>query len=93
MQAECQQYQKTVQQFLTPPLEISGEDLRRLQREDATLAKACEYVTNLDCHPVGSYYWRDGLLFHQWKPSKKTSELVVEQLVLAEQCHTSVGMG
>jgi len=72
------------------PLGISGDDLRRLQWEDATLTKGYESVTNFDYPPGGSHYWRDGLLCRQWKPSKRAPELVIEQIVLPEQCRTKV---
>jgi len=51
------------------------------------------YVTNSACSASpseGQYYWRDGLLYHQWKPLQKAPELVIEQLVLLVQCHSKV---
>ena len=88
--ADCQHHQTLAQQAPTPPLSVSTDELRRLQREDTTLAGARKFATNPDSLSVGDFYWNDGLLYHQWKPSKKAPELVIEQLVLPVQCCSKV---
>ena len=88
--ADCQHHQTLAQQAPTPPLSASTDELRRLQREDTTLAGARKFATNPDSFSVGQFYWNDGLLYHQWKPSKKAPELVIKQLVLPVQCRSKV---
>jgi len=67
--ADCQHHQTLAQQAPSPPLSVSTDELRRLQQADTTLAGAHKFATNPDSLSVGQFYWRDGLLYHQWKPS------------------------
>ena len=76
-----------------PPhaLEISAEELQRLQKEDDTLVAANNAA---DGDPstagVGSFR-RDGLLYRRWQPPGQDSEaLAVEQLVPPQACRPTV---
>ena len=65
--------------------------LRELQQKDTSLAKVCQSANrDVDCITDKSYYWHDGLLYHQWKPHGQDADRVVNQLVLPEQCRGRV---
>ena len=51
--ADCQHHETLAQQAPTPPLSVSTDELRRLQREDTNLAGACKFATNPDSLSVG----------------------------------------
>lgn len=77
-----------------PPhaLEISAEELQRLQKEDDTLV-AVNTAADGDPSTAGvGFFRRDGLLYRRWQPPGQNSEaLVVEQLVLPQACQPTSG--
>ena len=72
-------------------LEISAEELQRLQEEDpslSTIKKAAEGEAN--AAGVG-FYKKDGLLYRKWTPpGRDEDEMAVQQLVLPVQCREAV---
>ena len=61
--------------------------LRELQQSDTSLVKVYQSAnSDVDCTTDKSYYWHDGLLYHQWKPHEQDAETVVNQLVLPGHC-------
>ena len=65
--------------------------LRELQQNGTSLSKVCQLANHdIDCTTDKSYYWHDGLLYHFWKPHGQDAEIVVNQLVLPEQCRGKV---
>ena len=65
--------------------------LRELQQNGTSLSKVCHLANHdIDCTTDKSYYWHDGLLYHFWKPHGQDAEIVVNQLVLPEQCRGKV---
>ena len=65
--------------------------LRELQQKDTSLAQVHQSTnSDVDCTTDKSYYWHDGLLYHQWKPHGQDAERVVNQFVLPEQCRGKV---
>ena len=76
-----------------PPhaLDISAEELQRLQKEDDTLV-AVNKVADGDSSTarVGFFRW-DGLLYRRWqRPGQNSEALAVEQLVLPLACRPTV---
>ena len=65
--------------------------LRELQQNDTSLSKVCPSAnSDADCSTDKSYYWYDGLLYRCWKPHGQDAEILVNQLVLPEQCRRKV---
>ena len=76
-----------------PPhaLDISAEELQRLQEEDDTLV-AVNKVADGDPSTAGEgFFRRDGLLYRRWQwPGQDSEALAVEQLVLPQACWPTV---
>ena len=86
-----QHYEASKQDSISDPLGISAAKLKELQLNDITLSKVRQ-TANSDV--VSStdkpYYWQDGLLYHQWRPHGDETDIVVNQLVLPQQCREKV---
>ena len=69
---------------------VSGNDLRRMQKEDETLKsvrKAAEGKTEL---VDSGYYEKDGLLYRRWIPAGGSVEEQRDQIVLPKECRQTV---
>ena len=64
-------------------LNISKEELQRLQKKDATIQNLAKKIDK------GEFFRRDGLLYRWWTPKQYHGEKV-EQLVLPTQCRKTV---
>ena len=86
-----QHYEASKQDSISEPLGMSAAKLKELQLNDITLSKVHQ-TANSDV--VSStdkpYYWQYGLLYHQWRPHGNETDIVVNQLVLPQQCREKV---
>lgn len=73
------------------PLEISAEELKKLQDEDPTLS-AIQKATSGDVSTAGVGFFKEGgLLYRRWTPpGRDEGEMSIEQLVLPQQCRETV---
>ena len=76
-------------------LDITIEDLKKLQAEDPTLAeviRAADWSANdrNESRSVAEYYRREGLVYRRWTPMGRSSTFQVEQLVLPTRCRGTV---
>ena len=70
---------------------VSAAMLRELQQNDISLSKVRQSANcDVDCTTDKSYYWHDGLLYRRWKPHGQDTEIVVNPLILPEQCRGKV---
>ena len=83
--------QKYVQQEAKHPLEISAEELQKLQEEDPTLS-AIRKAAKGDASTAGvGFFKKGGLLYRRWiPPGRDEEEMSVEQLILPQQCRGTV---
>ena len=73
------------------PLDLTMEELRKLQVEDVSLAGARRVAAGQPCLAVGKgFFERDGLLYRRWTPPGRDESMEVEQLVLPKQCRKTV---
>lgn len=72
-------------------LDISGEELQRLQKADESLA-SIHKAADGECSTAGvGFFRRGGLLYRRWEPpGRKIEELAVEQLVLPQALRSAV---
>ena len=71
----CKQYQEINKQMSIPePVGVSATEVHDLANLDIA------YSTEK------TYYWHGGLLYHHWKPHGRDTNIVVNQLVLPQQC-------
>ena len=86
-----QHWEVTRQNLTLESTGVSAAMLRGLQQKDTSLAKVCQSAnSDVDCTTDKSYYWHDGLLYHQWKPHGQDADRVVNQHVLSEQCRGKI---
>ena len=58
---------------------------------DITLSKVRQTANNDVASSIDKpYYWQDGLLYRQWRPYGDETDIVVNQIVLQQQCHERV---
>ena len=82
-----QYHEATKQDLASEPLGVSTAKLRELQQTDVTLSKVCQTANNdVATSTDKSYYWKDNLLYRQWRPHGDAADVVVNQLVLPQQC-------
>jgi len=73
------------------PLEVTAEELWSLQEGDGTLEAVRKAASGEACLGGIGFFKRDGHLFRRWTPPVPGSEeIVVEQLVLPNQCRQTV---
>ena len=84
-------WQKCVKQKLKHLLEISAEELQKLQEEDPTLS-VIRKATSGDISAAGvGFYKKEGLLYRHWTPPGRVEDdMSIEQLVLPQQCREMV---
>ena len=70
-------------------IELSTDELTKLQEADETLSKIREAIVNQSSQlETTEYFRRDGLIYRRWTPPGRGSECEVEQLVLPKACST-----
>ena len=69
---------------------LSREELIELQRGDDTLATIRENLKPSTEAERGDFYEEDGLLYRRWIPQGHGEEMEVRQLVLPQQCRSTV---
>ncbi len=73
------------------PLNLTSDDLRRLQGKDSTLTAVRRAASGEACFAGIGFFQRDGLLYRRWTPpNQDREEMAVEQLVLPLQCRRAV---
>ena len=73
------------------PLDLTTEELRKLQQEDLSLAGARRVAAGQPCLAVGKgFFEEDGLLYQRWPPPGRDDSMDVKQLVLPKQCRKTV---
>ena len=72
-------------------LQISKDELAKLQRDDPSLSNIWDKVSTGDCASTDNcmYSVKDGLLYRHWQ-SKAEDHLAVKQIVLPLKCRSSV---
>ena len=91
--ASVEQVQEAIglEQFLNRhSLEVSAEELRALQEKDLTLSKVREAADGHPCSAGTGFFRRGGLLYRKWTPPGRGEESEVEQLVLPQECRSTV---
>ena len=72
-------------------LRVSTTKLRELQQTDVTLSEVRQTANNDVAFSTDKpYYWKDNLLYRQWRPHGDAADIVVNQLVLPQQCRVKV---
>ena len=86
-----QYHEATKQDLASEPLGVSTAKLRELQQTDVTLSKVRQTANNdVASSTDKTYYWKDNLLYRQWRPHGDAADVVVNQLVLPQQCREKV---
>ena len=86
-----QHYEASSQDSVSEPLGVSTAKLKDLQLNDITLSKVRQTANNDVASSIDKpYYWQDGLLYHQWRPYGDETDIVVNQIVLPQQCRERV---
>ena len=76
----------TSESLIVPhPLELSAQELIRLQKTDDTLAQVREAVSN-----DSNFFNQGGLLYRKWRPPGRGEESEIEQLILPKTCQRKV---
>ena len=70
-------------------LDISTQELRECQKQDDTLA-GIRRVAAANDDDEKEFFWREGLLYRRWCPSRQGEDAAVEQLVLPRRCRRAV---
>ena len=70
-------------------LDISTQELRECQKQDDTLA-GIRRVAEANDDDEKEFFWREGLLYRRWCPSRQGEDAAVEQLVLPRRCRRAV---
>ena len=84
-------HEATKQDLASEPLGVSTAKLRELQQTYVTLSKVRQTANNDVASSTDKpYYWKDNLLYHQWRPYGNAADIVVNQLVLPQQCREKV---
>ena len=82
-----QYHEATNQDLASESLGVSTAKLRELQQTDVTLSKVHQTAKNDVASSTDKpYYWKDNLLYRQWRPHNDAADVIVNQLVL----HSSV---
>ena len=71
-------------------LELSADQLKKLQEKDDTLSKIREAA---DGHPNSAgigFFKQDGLVYRKWTPPRRGEGYEIEQLVLPKECRRAV---
>ena len=71
-------------------LELSADELQRLQETDSSLAKAFEAADSRGIVAGVGFFKRGGLLYRRWTPPNRGDEYEIEQLVLPKPCRKTV---
>ena len=70
---------------------VSAAKLKELQLNYITLSKVRQTANNDVASSIDKpYYWQDGLLYRQWRPYGDETDIVVNQIVLPQQCRERV---
>ena len=73
------------------PLDMSPEELRRLQDSDPSLAKARKVADGQPSTAAGEGFFRkDGLLYRKWTPAGRDNDMSVDQILLPKSCRQHV---
>ena len=73
------------------PLDLSSEEMKKLQWEDPTLKEICKAVRQHPSTAGVGFYEENGVLYRRWiPPGRDTEEMAIEQLVLPVQCRAAV---
>ena len=84
-------HEATKQDLASEPLGVSTAKLRELQQTDVTLSKVRQTANNDVASSTDKpYYWKDNLLYRQWRPHGDAADVVVNQIVLPQQCREKV---
>ncbi len=76
----------SISKALEDTLELSAEELQKLQEADMTLGKVRQAAECQD----SEYFYHDGLLCRRWIPPGCGEEYGIEQLVLPKACRRAV---
>ena len=90
LRQQCQEGERGEEELNQHSLELSAEELRALQEKDLTLSKVREAADGHPCSAGTGFFRRGGLLYRKWTPPGRGEESEVEQLVLPQECRSTV---